>query len=110
MSKSNFEKIAEFKESAKKFSHLLAELKNDPAHQKHILDQVESWKPGPNNSCKTKDCKGEVVQNVRGINSDGYFYSDPTCNVCKRVYIWATNVRTTGMAEFQEIMDTQYGI
>lgn len=88
----------------------LEKINNDPLHQKHRIHQAESWSPGPNNSCKTTGCKGEVVKSVAGLNSSGYFYRTPACDICNRKYLGAENVRITGMAEFREIMNTPYNI
>jgi hypothetical protein len=88
----------------------LAQEAQDPKHQKYILTRIEETKPNQDNSCKSDGCKGEVVQRVAGVNSDGYFYHIPSCIICRRKYFGATDVRTVGMIEFQKLMNTPYGL
>lgn len=96
--------------SAAELARLVAEIKNDPGYQKQLANRIKSWKPDPNNRCKNEGCEGEVTQRVRGATSDGYHYTNPACNVCGRIYLGAVNVRTNGIAEFQKLMNTSYGL
>lgn len=98
-------------EAPKKSLHeLIKEMSNDPEHLKRVHALAEEWKPNPDNSCKSEGCKGEVVQRVAGATSMDYFYHTPACNVCRREYMEAKDVRITGIKEFQELMNTPFGL
>lgn len=81
----------------------------------HVVESIDSTffekqTPGPNNSCKTKGCKGVVVKEVAGCTSDGYLYKTPACNKCGQEYLYAGEVRVVGVADFEKLLNKQYSI
>lgn len=67
-------------------------------------ENLDKKSPTPTNLCKMEGCNGEIVRRVAGANSQGYFFHLPACSVCKTKDIFAGNVRTVGVQEFENKM------
>lgn len=80
------------------------------ALEKHIEDFFRE-KTGVNGRCIDQSCAGRIVKRVHGVTSFAYIYSIPYCEKCAREYPFTdTSVPVVGHAEFERLMNTQYGL
>jgi len=65
---------------------------------------VKSQTPLTGNICRSKKCRGRVVQKVTAMYCGAFYYSPATCEKCGRVYFAAGNVAKVGEQEFLEML------
>ena len=76
-----------------------------PKGSSSVRVYFEVYIPNEGNSCKTLNCNGTVVKDLKGSYLERLFYSIPYCPKCGRMYYFARNVHVYGLEKIEKLIN-----
>ena len=74
----------------------------DKAIGKAVAKMVADNTPTSSGKCKARGCRGAVVKKVTGLFRGQYLFTNPACEKCGRMYLYAKNAPQAGVEEFRK--------